>query len=315
MTQTRSASPLPLRHLPKRQYYRHSGIVPPMGIAAGLGGGLLCAVLAALVYAYADLYMPIIYGNFLLTVGFGAFAAYAPARLLHAAKVRNTAVVWATVGVVTLAAYYFCWIFWLYALFQKASHPINFLAFVNHPRALLLLIPIINESGTWSFGHIGSTSTPVSGIVLWFVWATEAAVIFLVAFKTTRAMASARIFCEKCACWSAPAKIIAKTAAVSPGDLQPRLEAGDFTFVPTLPHWDGRPGIHYRWEIHQCKSCKELNTLTVSSVDTTINKKNTSTKIKKLVETLILQPGDIQAMTTPPPAPVNPAAANLPGKA
>lgn len=306
MTQTRSASSFSPRLLPKRQYYHHSGIVPAMGIAAGLGGGIVCATVGALIYAYADLYMPIIYGNFLLTAGFALFLAYAPLYLMRATKVRNTAVLLATVGVVSLAGYYLCWIFWLYALFQKASHPIDFLRLANHPRALILLIQIINESGTWSFGHIGSNSTPANGMFLWLVWAAEAFTILFVPVWMARRMDASRIFCEKCDRWSGPGRTFAQTVPVPPEDIKKRLEACDLAFIPALPRWDGRPGQYYQWERHQCDSCKELNTLTVSSVTKTVDKKGrTSTKTKKLVDRMILQPGDVEAMTAAPPVTVS----------
>ena len=94
-------------------YYRHSGHTPVASLLLAGALGIVAGVVLAVVYAYLIEVVPFIKLRFLATMGFGAGVGALTAAIAKAGKVRSTAVVLALVGVVTLVAYYFAWVFWL----------------------------------------------------------------------------------------------------------------------------------------------------------------------------------------------------------
>ncbi|RZK26574.1 MAG: hypothetical protein EOO63_14520 [Hymenobacter sp.] len=74
-------------------YYQPSNKMPLAGTLALLAGGVAAALVLALVYIYAVWYIPFIYINFILCLGFGLLLGAALAALARLGKLRNPAAV------------------------------------------------------------------------------------------------------------------------------------------------------------------------------------------------------------------------------
>jgi hypothetical protein len=46
---------------PTTGFYKHSGRITPVGPVLGILAGAVTAIVAGIIYAYADLYIPLIY--------------------------------------------------------------------------------------------------------------------------------------------------------------------------------------------------------------------------------------------------------------
>ncbi len=274
-------------------FYKHSGAVTLHG--AGLAGavGIVAAIVLGSIYAYADLYIPIIYLNLLLSAGFGAGVGAIAALVMRWGKVRNVPVALAIVGVLTVAAYFVSWVVWICAVLDRFSdqpRPFSQVDLALHPGMLLRTILAINEIGTWSMGHSYSSTSSgkenVSGVMLWLAWAGEAVLIFGASLKVTQWLVSDLPFCERCQAWCTPALDVARFGPAARPEMLRRMVAHDFDWLYSL----GRPQAG-RWVSisHQaCLTCGELHTLTVKDASRTVDKKGREKKAEKVVANKLL---------------------------
>src|SRR5262245_17475610 len=133
------------------QYYKHSGKIPIHSVLLGLSAGLVASAILAIAYAYADLYIPIVYLNILLCLGFGAGVSIVTAMAMHRGKLRNTPVAIALVMSLTLFAYYLCWVVWICAVvdrFSDEKRDFGWSELAAKPQVVSSLVQRINGLGT-----------------------------------------------------------------------------------------------------------------------------------------------------------------------
>lgn len=297
------------------QYYHHTGKVTFIGVLSAGVAGLVAGAVAAALYAYGDVYIPIIYANVLLCFAFGAGVGVACAYVMRWGKVRNVPVTLAIVGVVTLASYYVCWVVWIFAQAQRGSRtpvPVKELFdLLINPKWVYGLAIALNAQGTWAMSTTDKSN--VSGVFLYIVWLGEAALIFGSAIWAARLFATDRPFCETCDAWCAKGEAIARVAPAPADQLRPRLEARDFQYLRDLaPH--ARSDSYVELTHHQCRSCGRLHTLTATLVTITAGSRGrNNTKRKVLVDKLLLTPEEFGAANAaarqyPAPPPMAPSA-------
>jgi hypothetical protein len=278
-------------------YYKHSNRVPISGLLLGAIAGLAVGLLGAVVYAYAIVYIPIIYANVACVVAFGALLGWAPARMMKWGKVRSVPVVLIVVGAITLAAYYFHWVVWICALFQQSGRTSNgdFETLLRSPNALAQIIGAINKDGTWAM-HSGQTA--VSGIALSIIWLGEAAGIFAMAFYIALLSQSELPFCERCDGWCPKGTNLLRLAPANAFVLRKRMEEHDWAAVKQVgPPSGGSPQwvtvIH-----HACPTCNKLHTLSAKMFTTVTDKRGRSrNKEKMIVKKVLVSPEDIASLS------------------
>ena len=283
-------------------YYRHSGMIPISGLVITLVGGLTVGVVGAIAYAYLVRWIPILYLRVLLPVALGALIGFVVGRLARAGRLRNKAITLALVLLVTLIAYYFTWVFWIKATFDRfvEGHDLTVRWLITSPRMLWTAISFLNETGTWSFKR----SDPVSGWFLGLIWLIEAGVIFVLALGTWTATAGDDVYCETCDKWAPDGAAIRRTVPGDPATARQRLAAHDFAYLDTLPA-DSETSSHW-WSFNyrRCPGCDNLHALSlIETRITTDSKGNTSTKTTKIVDKLLLSPQEAQRLAAGPPAP------------
>lgn len=74
------------------EFYKHSGTVPVAGAIQTAFAGLGTAITLAWAYSYAIVWIPIVYINFLLTLGFGAAIGFLIVRAAKAGRIRSSSV-------------------------------------------------------------------------------------------------------------------------------------------------------------------------------------------------------------------------------
>lgn len=168
-------------------HYKHSGKAPIGGILLSLVAGFVAAALLGVAYAYLIFYIPFVYINFFITIGFGALLGVAVGAAAKAGKVRNNAVVAVIALIAAAVGYYIHWAFWIAAATEVRSFD---------PNALWAFIQVLNTLGPWSiFGW-----TPTGG-PLWFIWGVELLMIVLLGMLAAHAMTSDP-FCEATGQWT-----------------------------------------------------------------------------------------------------------------
>src|SRR4051794_22838506 len=133
--------------MPTTGLYKHSGRFTPVGLVLGIIAGVATSVVAAIIYAYGDLYIPLIYLNVLLCVVFGAAVGVVSAMAMRFGKVRNIPVALLIVTLVTAVAYYLCWVVWISAVIDRYGQGRDFswIWLAIHPQAVWAIATRINE--------------------------------------------------------------------------------------------------------------------------------------------------------------------------
>jgi hypothetical protein len=223
-------------------------------------------------------------------MGFGAAVGAVTAAIAKGGKVRSTAVVLALVGVVTLVAYYFAWVFWLKLVlaegFARNGIELTVTRLITRPDIFARLIGVVYENGTWAASRSDTEAT--KGVMLGIVWLIEAASIFGCAFLVAVPMVRAQMFCERCNRWCGKPASLRNVAPEDPAALRTALEARDWTRVSALP--PGGPPHYLALELHGCSTCNNLYALSVRETKQTIDKKGrvTGTKNKLIIDKLVV---------------------------
>ena len=166
-----------------KQFYKPSGKFSFSFILYFILVSVIVFPLLGLLYAYCIWYIPFIYINFFITLGFGFLVAFCLNKLvIKKGKVRNP-VLAVTIGfVAALIALYFHWSIWIDLVINAGESygsdrigitlsNIKFLqvfSLIFQPSLVFEYINNVNEFGTW--GIRGAT---VSGTFLWIIWAIE----------------------------------------------------------------------------------------------------------------------------------------------
>jgi hypothetical protein len=153
------------------------------------------------------------------------------------------------------------------------------------------MIMIMNEHGAWSIQ--GSTPT---GVVLWVLWIGEAAIVLGVAMKISTRVLRDEVFCERCDRWCEK-KVAAYLALAGAIELKQNAEAHDMAYFESLGNSSNDAAKFTRLDIHACPQCNSTSTMTVSQVVTKVDSKGKrSQQVVKIVDRLILNPGEIDAV-------------------
>lgn len=169
------------------QYYKPSGKFSPSFILFFLLVSFIAFPLLGLIYAYCIWYIPFIYINFFITLGFGFLVALCVNKVvIRKGKVRNPILALFIGFFAGIVALYFHWSVWIDLVINAGESygserigvtvsNIEFLqvfSLIFQPSMVFEYIGMVNEFGTW--GIRGAT---VSGAFLWVIWAIEFVVV------------------------------------------------------------------------------------------------------------------------------------------
>ena len=268
------------------KYYKHSGAVPVNGLVLMALYGAAGAVLVAAIYGYADYYIPLVYFNMLLAVGFGSVVGWCVGLGGKRGQVRNS---WAMAAFGFLAgclAEYAQWVAWVFASSKQ-----EIVAFT--PAQLWTVIQYVDENGAWSV--FGSTPT---GWELYIYWGLEALVIVGMSVVVAGFYLSTAAYCEHCKRWADEKQSVLPLDAVGdPKGLQSRLEQGDLAGLKALKKLPGDAAVFTVLNLNKCRGCAQSNFLSLDAVTITVDKKGKKNRhTRKLLENLVLNSEQYRAL-------------------
>jgi len=217
-------------------YYQSSGKAPFTAVITSLLLSSIAGFLLAIVYIALQWFIPIIYFNFLITLGL-AYAIFYTVNFFHkSSKIRNVNVSVGTTLIVSCIAFYTQWALFVALMFEsdgtmgggawvKSSFNFDgFWFFLSHPDLLWEEIKLWNEYGTFSL-----KSSVVSGTFLWVLWAIEAAVILVWPAILMRGGRASKPFSETDNEWMDERKLDAVFPYIQDKDvLLKHLQSGNF---------------------------------------------------------------------------------------
>lgn len=279
-------------------YYQPSNKMPVAGSLALLAGGVVAALLLAVVYIYAVWYIPFVYVNFFLCLGFGLLLGAVLALLVRLGKLRSPAAAGGLALLVALVAVYLEWGVYLTLLLNSestgtgadadtsTSFSASLLAdILVHPSAMWLAMQKINETGTWSL----KGATP-SGVFLGIIWIVEALIIVGGTYWLARSQAT-EPFSEISNEWTTEETMAHPlTFAQDATTTRTALENGQFQQL--TPHINGEAEAPFaRLRLHSAPNDPNCRYLTLENVTTTVDKKGkASQSTATVVQHLAISP-------------------------
>ena len=266
-----------------RSYYSPSGrISPKVLLFAPLAFPL--AAVAATIYSYVTLYLPIIgYVTVLLTAGLGFLIGSLSTLVLERSKARSR--LFATVLSLGLGLFttWSMWVTWGYALAQRAGSDIQFWALLWPPN-LWDLVNAVNEHGSWSFKGL----TPTGG-VLWVLWTIEAGLLTVLPLVMGLSVAD-QPFCEHCDRWCEHTPALFLTPAVKKEEAAEHLKQRDFAWLQGLGVARSSLAHFTRWDLYEC-GCRATNAVSAIDIEVGVDD-NGKQKVTEtpLVQTFLLAP-------------------------
>ena len=266
------------------RYYIPSGKIDGKALALVSGLSLLAALVLGAAYGYIARYNPLIYIQFLFTIGFGFGMGFAVSFAGKIGGARGKGLLIAAGLMAGLLAEYSGWVF--YVLAEKKE-------FILGPGSLFSQIQEFAEDGLW---HIKKW-TPTGGM-LYAIWGVEA--VAIVGGAMMLALRGKPVpYCEACKCWlDEPVFVWPFHPIKDPAAFTAALEQGDYSPVLQLPRSDpqsAKTAGYTRLALLQCPSCQQGQYLTVESMQ--VNEKdNTEEKRKTALENLIIDPATYQAL-------------------
>lgn len=171
-------------------YYKPGKGISVLGILICIAVAIIASLIGGLTYVYASWFIPFIYVNFLLTLGYGFILGFAMDYAFKFGKVRGFAYQKGLAIIAGLIGLYVAWAIFV-AVVTEASSPFEML---TKPLEVWTFIRLINVTGLWTI--VGDS--PVTGGFLWMVWIIEALMIVGVTFVKAD---ESRPFCETSNQW------------------------------------------------------------------------------------------------------------------
>jgi hypothetical protein len=262
-------------------FYRHSGKFGVHGPLLAIIAAVVAGYPLGIVYSYLIKWIPFIYLNLFITIGYGLAFGFITLPLLRFAAVRNATVALLTGLVVGLCASYFSWNGFVHAMVKGAPALISF-------TQLEQVMKILYENGSWAIGFSGGE--PVTGFFLVIVWLIEAAIIIGVNILMAYSAVAAVPYCEAHECWLNQEKKIDKLDAFVHPDHIAAFQAGNIA-----PLEQSRPrvpasGRFARLILRHSDKCHDFCTLSIENVTVTTDKHGKPKESTQTVMTNLLVP-------------------------
>lgn len=238
--------------------YKQSGRLGSGLVLIPLIGGV-AAIVLAIAYAYADVYIPIAgYVSFILTFGFAIGVGFAVSMAAVGAKCRSTGFVHFAGFLIGLLALYVSWAAFVFVLIKRElpseidiSLPETFL----EPALVWNMALTINESGWYSIRD----ATP-KGTTLWILWGIEALIVVGGVALISATGIAGRVFCERCTRWCDSVKDFMRLALPNDENLMIRLSGGHLDALGELPVVSAMATPYLRVDVQRCQSCTDTAT-------------------------------------------------------
>lgn len=161
--------------VPDKGDFELSGNYSPLGFLLACGLSATLSVFGGYLYAVVVTYMPFIYLNLLLNVGFGLMIGFSVSFLCKLALIRNIKArffIGLLASIVGLAAHWWVYLFLITTGKIPLEHTVSEGSFLIDPEVLKEIFMALYTYGNWSFSGID-----INGSLLVSIWVGEALII------------------------------------------------------------------------------------------------------------------------------------------
>lgn len=236
--------------------YKLSGKSGNIFIVGILLGPILVTLLN-IIYAYIDVYNPIVYFTLLVFIGllFGIIIVQKIVIRLSKCRSKSSSIIY---GIVTgLFGFYASWCTFLYVMIRKADLPVELLDLMQSPSLVYEMAQIISVDGYFTL--FGAT---IKGGSLWFIWIVEAIGIIGAGALGGLAVMHEEIFCEECNRWAEDLNFDMRLA-IENKDVTKGIIETDILKILNFDKLDNPNSEHIKVNLHQCPKCQNTNTIDI----------------------------------------------------
>lgn len=256
--------------------YKHSGNFTFSDLALFATINFVITLVIATLYAYINLYSPIIgYLSIIFVAIAGCSLGWYLAKFLIKFKIRNVKVARISCLAFGLLLVLSSWVIWLYAFLRREHIAVDFNTFVSDWHSLINLVYEINSEGAWSVKDYTPT-----GIVLWGFWAVEALILFIPSFLFVESALDTP-FCERCSKWCKERIDVLRFK--SSKELEERIKRGDYSFLKDAIRADENDSQYISVDYLGCQTCQQLNFIRVFDVNVSRNSEGQRSEDKKVI--------------------------------
>lgn len=268
--------------------YKLSGKSGNIFIVGILLGPILVTLLS-IIYAYIDVYNPIVYLTLLVFIGllFGIIIVQKVVIRLSKCRSKGSSILY---GIVTgLFGVYASWCAFLYVMFSKEDLPVELLDIMLSPSLVYEMAQSLSVDGYYTL--FGAT---VQGGFLWIIWIVEAIGIIGAGALGGLAVMHEEIFCEDCNRWAEDIDFNLRLA-IEDKDLAKKTIESDITKLLDYPIYAGTNSEHIKVNLHQCSKCHNTSTIDIDFMSYETNDKGeTKEKNEDFSEVYILNLNQIK---------------------
>ena len=258
--------------------YRHSGKFGVHALLLAPLAGVLVGWPLGFAYAYLIKWIPFVYLNILLTLGYGAVIGLAMGATLKFCRVRSVLVAAGLALLAGVLANYFQWNGCVHALYGGAP-------LLCSPAGLMGAMAHLYEHGSWGTRSGGN----VTGVMLALIWSGEALTILGTAVYFGTDPIRNTPYCEKSGSWLDAETKFSTLAAFTEAAQVTALQAGDI--APVIEARPRPPGasVFGRLTLKYSPQCKDFFTLKVENVTLKADKEGkVEEQAKALTKDLVL---------------------------
>lgn len=263
--------------------YHHSGKFGAHGPLLAILAAIVIGYPLGFVYAYLIKWIPFIYLNFFITVGYGLAFGFIAAIFMKIGQVRNNTVAFLTGIVVGIAGWYLNWNAYLHTLTSHAP-------LLVMPSQLLKVMKVLYENGAWGVGQLFGAHSTISGIPLAIVWAVEALMIILLAGALGWGSIAQTPYCETHGCWLDQEKKMDKLDAFTNPDHIAALKAGNLAPLDQAQPRVPASGHFARMTLRHSPKCDDYCTLSIANITVTLDKNGKPQEKSDLIVTNLQVP-------------------------
>ena len=271
------------------KFYRHSGKAPVIGLLLIGIAGFVAIPILGVIYGYLLRYIPFIYINCLIVLGYAYAISFVISRVAKYGKVRNMILIGLAGLFFGLLADYIGWVSWIAAMIGDPSYLIGFF----FPFEVFGIITEVAKEGAWSLS--GTTPT---GAALYFIWFVEACTVIGGSTYLSISALSDIPFCEDSDTWADKKTVLgAFTPVANPQQFRARVAQGRFAPFNELKPAQAGSRNYTLLETYECEQCKSFFVLNVKNVDVKIDRKGKAeTKTKPIISNLIVTPTTLASL-------------------
>ena len=209
-------------------------------------------------YAYINIYNPLVYINFFIYAGICLLLAILTIVLVRMVKSRSTLVTTLFGAAIGLTAIYFTWTLFIKVLFARFNIMTIGYDILLEPSSLWDFIMQVGDEGWYSvFGFT------VSGFFLRIIWSIEALGLLAVPMFVAHNYAITTVFCEKCDRWADEKESVLVFLFSDEEELKQKFKAQDLSFLEKAERAGKDDSEFYQVDAEWCKQCDELHTLSL----------------------------------------------------